>query len=149
LTYLITFIGSEKVAFDIKNVVRVLPMLNITPLEGTPSYILGIINFKGEVIPLLNLPALFGSNDLKINMQSKIVILQLSERKIGIIADEVQTLIIEDNNKIKATEIWGKTNNLDSVLKLTDGELILIRDVENFLTEADSKFVSDNLKNIN
>ena len=64
-------------------------MKDFTPLPGVPSFILGIVNVHGQILPVLNLNIFFNLPDRGLGELNKVIILCDDQMEFGILADEV------------------------------------------------------------
>ncbi len=89
--YIIGTIGYEYFGFDITKVTSVVDMKHITRVPYVQSYILGVINLRGLVIPVMSLRKKMEMQEIEDMRNSKIVIVKPAEQdEMGIIVDEVK-----------------------------------------------------------
>lgn len=129
-------------------------MVQITPLPKTPSYVVGIINLRGEVTHIIDLGILLGERSTKERSEQKIIIVPQDTthgEHIGIIVDNVQSVteimgrqvnsLGDDINSHIRTHIKGiiKISKDDTIDKRTDGqhgaELVIWLDMNKILSE--------------
>lgn len=109
----------------------------ISPIPGAPSYVLGIINLRGNVISVLNTREKFGLSEYEITDDSRIVILEVGQQIVGILVDSVAEVI---SLKMSEVDIAPNVGN-DETAKFIDGvsnkdgELIILLDAEKILNE--------------
>lgn len=86
-TMLIVFaLGSENYAFPSTQVQEVRPLAELTVLPGTPTFVAGLLNVRGRIVPVLDLRPLFG---LPMDAEVRSVLLLLSPRgEVGIVATD-------------------------------------------------------------
>jgi purine-binding chemotaxis protein CheW len=86
----ITFtLATETYAIEAAFVREVYPLNDFTPLPGVPSYILGIINVRGEIMPVVNLKKFFNLPEQGLGNLNKVIILRNDNMEFGILADDV------------------------------------------------------------
>lgn len=61
-----------------------------TPVPGTPSYIVGLVQIRQQIIPVLDVRARFGLPSVKATLESRVVVLKLGERLVGILVDSAR-----------------------------------------------------------
>ena len=81
--------GEEMYAFASTSVREVYSPKGITPLPCTPPFILGIINVRGRILPLIDIKPLFGKPSPPKQPQSKVVIIHAEEMEVGLLADTI------------------------------------------------------------
>jgi len=69
---------------------EVYPLKDFTPLPGVPLYILGIMNVRGQILPVVDLKKLFNLPNKGIGELNKVIILHDEQMEFGILADEVE-----------------------------------------------------------
>lgn len=136
-------VGSELYGIDVDNIREVIEFSDITLVPRTPDYINGIINLRGEVVPIVNLPVLFYNQSSDITKFTCIVILEASDEDekyhIGILIDAVSAVVDLTDENIKETPDFGIKIRADytwGVGKLGEKFIILLN-VESILNIDD------------
>lgn len=135
--YLSFNIQDEKYSVEIRYVTEIIGIQKIAPIPNTPKYIEGIINLRGNIIPVVNVRSRFGLDVIDYDDRTCIVVVGYDSNVIGLIVDSVsEVLIIKDANIDNApqTNKGAKSIFLNGVGKLEDG-VSLILNLESFLTE--------------
>lgn len=84
---------------DILAVHEILRMPDITRLPNTPSYIRGVINLRGNVIPVVDVRERFGLSKAKITDLTRIIVVEIGEKLVGLLVDNVyQVVRMPDRN---------------------------------------------------
>ena len=92
--YIVVRIGSEKYGIDIGYVDNIVRMQKITKVPMAQDYFAGIINLRGEIVPVMSVRRKMGLEDDVYTNKSRIIILKLENLGlIGIIVDEVKEVI--------------------------------------------------------
>ncbi|MCZ8155662.1 MAG: chemotaxis protein CheW [Leptospira sp.] len=86
-------IEGEFFGLQLLHVHEILKPVLITRLPNVSDYILGVINLRGEIIPIVDLKKRFHSNDSTINPISRIIVVMLNEKRCGILVDEVKQVV--------------------------------------------------------
>lgn len=91
---LVTFqLGEDRYGIDIMRVKEIYDNHNVRPIPHAPAYIEGVLNLRGEIIPIINLHRRFGITKAVLNeddaMLSGFVIIDLDGMKIGVIIDKI------------------------------------------------------------
>ena len=106
--YIILRFDSEQYGIDISYIDNIVRLQPITRVPHTQSYFLGIINLRGEVIPVMSMRRKFELEERENTNATRILILKLEgNAKIGILVDEVRevvTLSEDDIEKIVSTD---------------------------------------------
>jgi purine-binding chemotaxis protein CheW len=139
-TYLSFVVCDELFAVNVVNVLEVLQKQRITKVPNAPTFIKGIINFRGEIVPVFESRVKFSLPDREENHSYVVIVLDFTSGsdvfRIGAIVDKVKDVINIDDTEIKSvpkmTEKF-KTDFLKGIFKLKE-DFILLLDVEKVFT---------------
>jgi purine-binding chemotaxis protein CheW len=113
-------------------IIKVPPIIK---LPKVPEYILGVINLRGSIIPILDLKKRSMDEFTQMGYDTRILIAQVNEQKIGFLVDEVNE-IIEFNNQVitRSVDILGTIDDqfLDGIAEI-DNQLVLLLNIENVI----------------
>jgi purine-binding chemotaxis protein CheW len=82
-------VAHERYAIEVQDVREVYPLKDLTPLPGTPAFILGVTNVRGQVLLIVDIKKLFGLPDKGLTDLNKIIIVQAPGVELGVLADNV------------------------------------------------------------
>ncbi|MDO8902278.1 MAG: chemotaxis protein CheW, partial [Phenylobacterium sp.] len=82
-------IGEQRFAIDIQLVREIRGWTTSTPLPNAPDYVLGVINLRGAVLPVLNLAARLGLPASEVRASSVVIVVDLVGRTVGLLVDAV------------------------------------------------------------
>lgn len=92
--YIIFKINKEVYAIDVKSVNNIIQMPKITQVPSSPKYYRGVINLRGEIIPVMSLRRRMNYDDDCFTNSSRIIILNIGEdNHLGIVVDEVNEVL--------------------------------------------------------
>ncbi len=137
--YVVFKLDEEEFGIDIMNVKEIIPYQESMQVPNTPDFIEGIINYRGNVIPIINLKRRFKLGTQEITKDTRIIVITLENKEIGFIVDEAsQTLRLEENQIDPAPDIISGVDRkyIIGVGKLDDRLLILL-DLEMVLTDEE------------
>jgi len=127
-------LGNQRYGLPLSAVDRVVRMVAITPLPKAPDIVLGVVNYQGQVIPVMNMRRRFNLPENDIALTDQLVIAHTSRRPVALVADTVHDVIAGLAQGLIETEnILPGIEYVDGVIKLEDG-LILIHDLDKFLS---------------
>jgi purine-binding chemotaxis protein CheW len=127
-------IGVQQFAIEIHRLTEVLSYGPITPLPGAPSFVEGMIDLRGELVPVIDLRKRMGVKEIQNQMQTRILITRIQQQKIGFIvdlADQVYTIPVEN---IKAPP---EGSEFILAVAKQNQDLLVILDLERLLTEQE------------
>jgi len=128
-------LGNEEYAVDILKVQEINRLLNITRVPRSSEFIEGVINLRGNIIPVINLHKKFHLASSGDTNEKRIIVFQFDEVKAGIIVDKVSEVLqinsldIEDTAKVYSS---ADAESITGVAKVDDRLLILL-DLEKLL----------------
>lgn len=139
--YIVIRLGEEQFGIDIRYIDNIVRMQRMTRVPKVPEYLKGVINLRGEVVPVMSLRLKMELEEDEITKSTRIIILkQEQEGNMGIIVDEVKevvTLEAADVEKMARDSRKGKTNFISGVGK-HGNELISLLDL-NTITLGESE----------
>ena len=130
-TYITFKVSNELFGIDVSYVDTIIQMATITRVPAAPYYFAGIINLRGEVIPVLSLNRRFNNIEDSMGPKSNIIILNMGDGKLmGIIIDEVREVLTFDERDLEGVSPFINSDMyfISGVAK-KDDELIAILDI--------------------
>ncbi len=127
-------LDSQNYAVPLAQVTRVVHAVAVTPLPNAPEIILGIINFSGRVIPVVDIRRRFRLPGRKTALYDHLIIARTAKRDLAFLAEAVTGVReCREEDITAAAKIIPGLEYLEGVLKFQDG-LIFIHDLERFLS---------------
>ncbi|WP_176717287.1 chemotaxis protein CheW [Vulcanibacillus modesticaldus] len=99
--YVFLKLAEEEYGIDILHVREIINYQETTKLPNTSNVIDGVINFRGNIIPVINLKKRFNYNETIVKENSKIIIVNMREINIGLIVDEASHISTLDEKDIE------------------------------------------------
>lgn len=94
LNQLISFkIGEEVYGVDILNVKEVIKIKEITSIPKAPTFVKGVINLRGDIIPIIDFREKFGLSNEDYTSATRVIVVEIDERLIGMVVDAVSQVI--------------------------------------------------------
>lgn len=111
----VTFkLGNEIYGVNVMQVREVLRYTDIAPVPGAPSYVLGIINLRGNVVTVIDTRARFGIPPAEVTDNTRIMIIESEKHVIGILVDSVAEVADLNTADIDDTPNVGTEENASS-----------------------------------
>ncbi|MCA9251542.1 MAG: purine-binding chemotaxis protein CheW [Phycisphaerales bacterium] len=104
--YLTFHLAGEEYGIDIRMVREINGVSNITPVPAMPDYVKGVINLRGNVIPIIDLRLKFGMPEAEYNEETCIIVVDV-EREVGVVVDSVSEVIDLKGADIKPAPPMG------------------------------------------
>lgn len=123
-------IGDVIYAINIKYVKEIISVEKITVVPKIPSYIKGVINLRGKVVPVISVRNRFGIEEIPYDDRTCIIVLEFEDGdQVGIIVDRVQEVITAKKSSISKPPDSKNVNAnkyIKSIINLEDGKRLLI-----------------------
>lgn len=141
IQYIVIKLGEEQYGIDIKYVDNIVRVQHITRVPKVQSYLKGVINLRGEVIPVLSIRDKMGFEENEFTKDTRIIIIKLEQHGIvGIIVDEVKEVVTLADSEVEHftydTSKDEKSVFLSGVGK-HNGQLISLLDLNVVLSEKE------------
>lgn len=130
--YLTFKLDEEKYGIDILAVKEIIGYQKATPVHKTPDYVKGVLNLRGEIIPIIDLSMRFGVKEREHGMYTAIIITNIKGTSIGFIVDEVNEVSnVADENLSKPPE-FGSAIHVSYLSKIAqiDKEVVMILNMD-------------------
>lgn len=102
IQYIVIKLGDEQYGIDITNVDNIVRMQRITRVPKSQPYYAGVINLRGEVVPIMSLRRRFGLENDTYASATRIIIIRMEDQSmIGFIVDEVREVVNIDPRTIE------------------------------------------------
>ena len=140
IQYIVVKFGDEQFGIDIKYIDNIVRMQRITRVPNVPAYIKGVINLRGEVVPVVSLRLKMGLEEDEITKLTRIIIIKLENGEvIGVLVDAVKEVVTLDAREIEKVSYDSgeeKTNYISGIGK-DKGELISLFDLNLVFAEKE------------
>ncbi len=131
--YLTFSLGAEEYGLEILKVREIIGYIDVTAVPQTPHHVKGVINLRGQVIPVIDLRAKFGMETAEVTEQSCIIVVEIAQEgrkcSMGIVVDRVQEVLDIAGGSIEDAPRFGASVNTDFILgmgKVGDAVKILL-----------------------
>jgi len=143
--YLAFGLCGEEYGADILKVREIIKMMDITSVPRTPSFIRGIINLRGRVIPVMDLREKFGMPPADETTDGCIIVTEVGEVEMGVIVDRVSEVVDLAPDQIVEAPSFG--GGIDTSFILAVGKVaqrvILLLDIDKVLTTEEMQALTE------
>jgi purine-binding chemotaxis protein CheW len=127
-------LASERYALESRHVQEVHPLRDLTPLPGTPPFILGIVNVRGRILPVLDLKKFFDLPEHGITDLHRIILVRGHGLELGLLAD-----VIVGVRSVAADSLQPSLPTLTGIradyLKGVSEERLVVLDLDRLLSD--------------
>lgn len=113
--YVVFKLGNEEYGIDIQKVQIIERIQNITRVPKSPFFIKGVINLRGEIIPVMSLRSKFDLEEDEYVDETRIIIVEIDDNKIGMIVDQVKEVIQISTEAIENVQGFTSDINLNFI----------------------------------
>jgi len=141
-------IGSEEFGVDILKVQEINRLVQITQVPNAPSFIEGVMNLRGKVVPIVNLRKRFGLSLKEYDKNTRIIVVDLNGKTVGFIVDSVSEVLRVSKNVVEPPpELVSGIDSeyITGIAKLEDRLLILL-DLEKILTVEEKQTLKESFQ---
>lgn len=134
----VTFnLAGETYGVNVMQVQEVLRYSEIAPVPGAPSYVLGIINLRGNVVTVIDTRHRFGLSDGEVTDNTRIVIIEAESHVVGIMVDSVAEVVYLRQSEIETAPNVGNDENAKFIQGVChkNEELLILIELDKLLTE--------------
>ncbi|HEX9933945.1 MAG TPA: chemotaxis protein CheW [bacterium] len=141
-------LGQEEFGVDILKVKEIVPVQTIAQLPQTSDTVSGIINLRGDLVPVINLRVKFGLEEIPRDDKTRIIVFFVSGKLIGMMVDRVERVLRLKDNPIEPVPDIGVGKIQEYVIGLTKVErsLIIQINIDKILTDEEIVRLEDIVK---
>ncbi len=109
--FLSFFLGKEEYAIEILQVQEIIGLMPITPVPKMPSYIRGVLNLRGKIVPVMNLRLRFELPAVEDTDETCVIVVQEGSFLMGILVDKVSEVTDIGEEQIEEVPSFGVNGN--------------------------------------
>lgn len=130
-------VGTQEFGADIHKVSIIEKPMKATRVPATPEYIKGVINLRGEIIPIMSMRLKFDLPEIEEDDDTRIIIFKFNEMTLGILVDLVDEVITLQESDIESVTSVTNDRSLDYIIGIAkaDGRIITLLNIEKLITE--------------
>ena len=132
-------VGERQYGVDIRKVREVIRIEEITPLPHAPSFVKGVINLRGDVIPVIDLRQKLGLEAARGSTAERLIVVEIEEKLVGMIVDSVSHVVRVRAGQLEPAPSWlvGLTGDFVTGVVRQDEKMTVVLNVETILTSAE------------
>jgi len=147
--YLTFRLDTEEYGIDILKVQEIRGYDTVTKIAGAPSFIKGVINLRGVIVPIIDLRIKFSLCEAKYDDFTVVIILNLAGRIAGAVVDSVSDVLELDPAQIKAVPEFKSmmdANYITGLGSVGDGEearMLILLDIDRLMSNEDIALINE------
>lgn len=140
--YIIFICNGQKMAIHIDATERILLLDNITLIPDTSSYLKGVVDYDGEMIPVIDVNERLFNQPYNRTEETKVIVALWKEYKIGLIVDDVTSVTDFSNQQLNQEAAEDDKKSIQAIVR-ADKDIISVVAVDNLFSEAgDNELIS-------
>lgn len=138
-------LGDEEYAIDVLKIQEIIRTVEITSVPRTDSFVLGVMNLRGKVIPVVDLRVRFNLDKMDFDKETRIIVVRFDSEHIGFVVDEVTEVIRISKNMMEPTPPLVGSIGQEYILGICkyDDRLIILLDIDTVIAEGKAVAESD------
>ncbi len=136
--YLVFLLG-ENYGIDITQVMEIVGLQKITEVPEVPEYVIGVINLRGQVVPLIDVRTRFRMEPRTYDDRTCVIVVNLADASVGLIVDTVKEVLEIDEADISPSPkvAAGTSNQYIAALGKVGEDVVILLDVAKIIFEDD------------
>jgi len=140
--YMTFILGQMKYAIELPKIREILTYPEIiTPLPNTSGWVKGLINLRGEVVPILDIRIKFNTGEIVYNDNTAVIaVITADDRMIGIVVDKVDDVQKIETDSLSPVSDMGSaipSKYLKGFVRLEDNQMLVMMDIENVVHKSE------------
>jgi purine-binding chemotaxis protein CheW len=138
--YLTFILDDEEYGIDILSVRGIQGWERVTPIPNTPAYMLGVINLRGDVVPIVDLRRRFGLESVPYTPRTVVIVVRVEHkdknRTIGLVVDAVSEVYNIDTSDLRPSPDLGGAISSDFVrgLAMVEDKMVIVLEIDRLIT---------------
>lgn len=136
-------LGKEEYGLDIIKVQEIRGYDKVTTLANMPDFIKGVINLRGNIVPIIDMRIKFNLAQADYNEMTIVIILNVAHRVVGMVVDGVSDVITLNAEQIRPAPEFGGAIDTEYVkgIGTVDDRMLILVDIEKLMSSQDMELV--------
>ena len=137
--FLVFTLGDEEYGIDILKVQEIRGYDQVTRIANTPSFIKGVTNLRGVIVPIVDLRIKFNQEDVDYNDNTVVIVLNLGQRVVGIVVDGVSDVLSLATDQIRPAPEFAVTLSTEYLTGLgaAGDRMLILVNIEKLLNSEE------------
>lgn len=143
--YVSFVLDGEEYGVPILSVQEIIRYESLTRLPQSPEFIEGVLNLRGQVIPVVNLRVKFDLSAKEMDRSTRIIVVEVKQRVVGMVVDQVSEVLLINEDEIAPAPPMGarlRTDFISGMGKIRD-KLIILLHIEKILTTDEKNLIEE------
>ncbi len=133
-----TKLGDEEYAIDVLKIQEIIRTVEITIVPRMEGYILGVMNLRGKVIPVIDLRIRFGLSSNEFDKSTRIIVVRFEKQNVGFVVDAVTEVVRIDKNMVEPSPQLVSSVGQEYILGICkfNERLIMLLDIDRVVGDS-------------
>ena len=143
--FLVFTLGGEEYGIDILKVQEIRGYDQVTRIANTPAFIKGVTNLRGVIVPIVDLRIAFSQQAVEYNDSTVVIVLNLSQRVVGIVVDGVSDVLSLTAEQIRPAPEFAVTLSTEYLTGLgaLDERMLILVNIDKLLSSEEMALIDD------
>ena len=133
--YLAFRVVDENYLVSVKFVAEVIRVPRIVPVPDVPDYLPGVVNLRGQVIPVVDVPRRFGLES-RAEKRRVIIVIEDNGQHVGLLVDEVRRVVAVSDDRLDRRLLGDRSRSVVEAVATTEAGDYLVLEVPQFMKEC-------------
>lgn len=135
LKLVVFLLDAQRFAVELRQVERVVRMVALAAVPGAPEVVLGVFDFRGELVPAMNVRRRLGLPERGVRPADQLLVLQSARRRVAFAVDAVEPAIAAEAAELVAAEkVVPGLEHLRGIVRLPGHGIVFVHDIDTFLS---------------
>ena len=141
-------LGAEEYGIDILKVQEIRSFEQPTRMANAPAYILGVINLRGVIVPIVDMRIKFNLEKVEYNDFTVVIVLNIGRQVVGMVVDGVSDVITLAPEQLRPVPEFSSTISQDHLLAIgaLEDRMLILLDIEKLMSSAEMGLVAQNVQ---
>jgi len=141
--YLTFYVGGDEYAVTILKVTEIIECVSLTHIPGAPSWIRGVLNLRGAVVPVIDLAVKFGLPQTALTRRTCVIMVEIEHDGqrlvLGVMADSVHQVVELGPDQIQPPPSFGPKVRVDCIqgMGVSGDALVVLLDIDRVLSSIE------------
>lgn len=138
-------LGSEQFGVSISSVESIIKMQAVTKMPHAPSFVEGVTNLRGKVLPVIDLRKRFGMDAQPADKDSRIIVISVNRSEVGMIVDGVSEVLTVPEGSVEPAPAIATTVDSTFITGIAkfDERLVILLDLDRVLTTQEQESLAE------
>lgn len=138
-------LGDEEYGIDILKVQEIRGYKSVTSIANAPSFIKGVINLRGLIVPIIDMRIKFALDNIEYNQFTVVIIINVAGHILGVVVDSVSDVVLLRDEEIKEPPAFGSALDTRYILGMgvQNERMIILMDIEKLMTSQELAIISE------